>query len=85
MIKKVSRCLLVVGGLDDELSNGRTRRRPRLSEGPTGKRGRVAPMHSNATTRNALPKPNPRKTGWIDAGILFTEKEENVCFMCGIF
>lgn len=66
MIEKVSQCLLVVGaGLDDELSNGRTRRRPRLSEGPTGKRGRVAPMHRNATTRNALPKPNPRKTGWI--------------------
>ena len=87
MIEKVSQCLLVVGaGLDDELSNGRTRRRPRLSEGPTGKRGRVAPMHRNATTRNALPPNlNPRKTGWIDAGILFTEKEENVCFMCGTF
>ena len=33
MIEKVSQCLLVVGaGLDDELSNGRTRRRPRLSQ-----------------------------------------------------
>ena len=32
---------------------------------PTGKRGRAAPMHRNATTRNALPKPKP-KEDWLD-------------------
>ena len=87
MIEKVSQCLLVVGaGLDDELSNGRTRRRPRLSEGPTGKRRRVAPMHRNAITRNALPPNlNQGRLAGYDAGILFTEKEEDVCFMCGTF
>ena len=39
-------------------------------------------MHRNATTRNALPKPNPRKTGWIDAEILFTGKKRKMYVSC---
>ena len=39
-------------------------------------------MHRNATTRNALPKPSPRKTGWIDAEILFTGKKRKMYVSC---
>ena len=85
MIEKVSQCLLVVGaGLDDELSNGRTRRRPRLSDPPErGDGWRLC----TATPQPEMHFPNltqARLAGY-DAGILFTEKEENVCFMCGTF
>ena len=75
MIEKVSRCLLVVGGLDDELSNGRTRRRPRLSDPPErGDGWRLC----TGTPQPEMHFPNltqGRLAGY-DAWILFTEKRK---------
>ena len=60
----MSQCLLVVGaGLDDELSNGRTRRRPRLSQ--THRKEGTGGAYAQERHNQKCTSPKP-KQDWLD-------------------